>query len=393
MLQIKEKLTFGLIVLFLAFSVSAEQPELPQPGEIFSSYFARITRGGTFPGIYLDMNQNIKESFLKRIKKGSWVGSVDRERKRLENVGVSLWQDWYKRENPGPLILASAENIHLAENLYKNMISNGAIHCPGVCPTYTELISSNWNTLESWKRELWIKNIVLYAPIFGAHTLLWHLSEQYELDEKIVLENVDVKILDHKNFVSAVYEMGYSGAVYFRGITGPDPKNPNRHWILLDDEFLRTRSPFENTLYKMMEVPGILIHELSHVCQDIEGTSLGYSIEVTSGEDALVIEGMAETYAEKAINQAGNSLKNINPWMLFAAEQGMELVFKEGNENSGTLFPYTVGLPFATSLLDLTNDRDQKKMRQKFLMFLDSTTLKNGKTKQTLTDWLMNLGF
>jgi hypothetical protein len=106
-----------------------------------------------------------------------------------------------------------------------------------------------------------------------------------------------------------------------------------------------------------------------------------------------VIEGMAETYAEKAINQAGNSLKNINPWMLFAAEQGMELVFKEGNENSGTLFPYTVGLPFATSLLDLTNDRDQKKMRQKFLMFLDSTTLKNGKTKQTLTDWLMNLGF
>ncbi|MBC7538801.1 MAG: hypothetical protein H7281_08270 [Bacteriovorax sp.] len=385
------KILFCILFTFLAVSARAEQSELPEPNEIFSSYFARITRGGKFPGIYLNAPQSVQESFFKRIKKGSWVGLVDKERKKLEDQGVNLWQDWYQRSNPGTLLLATKENISLAEESYKKMISSSAVKCPGQCPAFQELLNVDWNKLESWKRELWIKNIVLYAPVFNGHTLLWYLSSQYELKEEIVFQNVDVKILDHKKFTTSVHEMGYGGEVYFRGITGPDPKNSTRHWILLDDEFLKTQSPFENTLYQMMEVPGILIHELSHVCQDLEGSSYGYSIEVTSAEDALIIEGMAETYAEEAIYQAGNSMNSINPWNLFIREQGLELVYREGNESSGNLFPYTIGLPFVVSLFDMKNDLSNQLFRKKMLSFLDATPLKEGKTKITLSKWLSEL--
>ena len=271
------------------------------------------------------------------------------------------------------------------------MISAGVVTCALHCPSYQEIIEANWNNLESWKRELWIKNIVLYAPIFGGHTLLWFISSQYDLEEGVVSNNVDVKILDHKKFVIAVHDMGYLGDVYFRGITGPDPKNSARHWILLDDEFLKTKSPFENTLYKMMEIPGILVHELSHVCQDIEGTNLGFNIEVTSAEDALMIEGMAEAYAEQAIYQAGSAMSALNPWKLFIREQGMELVYREGNASSGFLFPYTIGLPFVVSLLDTKGDMSNKFLREKFLTFLDATPFKEGKKKITLSQWLSEI--
>lgn len=385
------KFLFGILLTFLSISIHAEQSELPFPDEAFPSYFARITRGARFPGIYLDAPLSIQKAFLKRINKGSWVGLVNIERKKLEDQGVNLWQDWYRRSNPGSLLLATKENTNLAEESYKKMITSGEVNCGAKCPAFQELVGADWNNLESWKREIWIKNIVLHAPIFGGHTLLWYLSSQYDLKEEVVLNNVDIKILDHKNFVIAVREMGYGGEVYFRGITGPDPKNASRHWILLDDEFLKTRSPFSISLYQMMEIPGILIHELSHVCQDIEGNSLGYSIEVTSAEDALMIEGMAEAYAEEAIYQAGSSMNPINPWKLFIREQGTELVYREGNESTGNLFPYTIGLPFVMSLMDIKKEMNNRSLRRKMLQFLDATPLHNGQTKITLSSWLQEL--
>lgn len=385
------KILIILFSVFLSLTIHAEQSELPMPDEAFPSYFARITRGARFPGIYLDAPISVQQSFLKRIKKGSWVGLVNTERKKLEEQGINLWGDWYQKHNPGTIVLGSNENIAIADKAYNTAIQTGLLTCPQTCPAYKDLLAADWTKLESWKRELWIKSIVLYTPIFGGRSLLWHLTSRYELDENTVLKNVDIKILDHKNFVTAVHEMGYDGEVYFRGITGPDPKNATRHWILLDDEYLRTRSPFSNTLYQMMEIPGILIHELSHVCQDIEGSNLGYSIEVTSAEDALMIEGMAEAYAEDAIYRAGGSMNTINPWKLFIREQGQDLVYREGNESTGNLFPYTIGLPFVTSLLDITGDMTNQTIRRKMLEFLDATPLHQGKTKESLSQWLAGI--
>lgn len=384
----KVLLSLILIILSMSFSVQAEQSELPEAGELFSSYFARITRGGKFPGIYLEAPTPVQNAFFKRIKKGSWVGLANTERKLLEDLNVNLWGDWYQRANPGSLVLAGKKNESLARESYQRMINSGYVTCPKTCPDFSELMSADWNKLASFKRELWIKNLVMWAPIFNGHTLLWHLSSQFELAEVDVFKNVDIKILDHKNFVSAVHEMGWGGEVYFRGITGPDPKNASRHWILLDDEFLKTQTPFHNTLYQMLEVPAILVHELAHVCQDMEGSKLNYSIEVTSGEDALMIEGMAEALAEKAIYEAGATLDPVNPWKLFIREQAVEIVYREGNETQGNLFPYTVGMPFVTALMDLKKNEDPKILRQNILQYLDATPLKEGRSKITLSDWL-----
>jgi hypothetical protein len=379
--------------LFVLLSVSAmaqQQDELPYPEEAFSSYFARITRGGKFPGVYLEAPKVVQDAFFKRIKKGSWVGLEDKEKKSLEARSVNLWQDWFQRTTPGPLLFGDQKNFLLASAAYEKLINDGTLTCPIKCPGFSELTTSNWNSLASWKRELFIKTIVLYAPVFGEHTLLWYLAQNYALDENIVRKNVDIKILDHSSFVQAVHDMGYGGMVYFRGITGPDPKDSSRHWILLDDEFLQKHSPFTIALFQQMEIPGILLHELSHVCQDLVGSQLGFSIEVNSAEDALVIEGMAEAYAEDAIVSAGAAMTgiNLNPWTLFIREQAVEIVYREGNESSGNLFPYTVGLPFVSSLLDLKTKDSKVETTKKFLQFLDATPLKKGEEKISLSAWL-----
>lgn len=381
------KIVFALLTLFASASFAQYQNDLPQDGESFPTYFARITRGGKFPGIYLDAPTQVQNAFFKRIAKGSWVGLRDKEMRELEAQGINLWQGWYLETKPAALVLATDTAKKQTETSYNQFIKDNP-DCKEQCPTFEELYNAEWDKLDSWKRALWIKNLVTQAPIFGGHTLLWHLTSLYQLDEKAVYQNVDIKIENHADFVNTVRQMGWGGEVYFRGITGADPKNPSRHWIVLDDEALRKGSPFEYPLYHMLEIAGILTHELSHVCQDLEGTSLGYSIEVTSAEDALIIEGMAETYAESALYNAGNDMGGIEPWKLFAREQAVEIVFREGNDTTGNLFPYTIGLPFVTSLTDLPWTHNERNLRQALLQFLDATPLHNGKQKPSLNDWL-----
>jgi len=61
----KVALSLILIFLGLSFSAFADQSELPEQGELFSSYFARITRGGKFPGIYLEAPTQVQNAFFK----------------------------------------------------------------------------------------------------------------------------------------------------------------------------------------------------------------------------------------------------------------------------------------------------------------------------------------
>jgi len=68
---------------------------------------------------------------------------------------------------------------------------------------------------------------------------------------------------------------------------------------------------------------------------------------------------------------------------LFVAEQAVEIVYHEGNESTGQLFPYTVGLPFSAALYMDAGPEKQDELTKKILQFLSG----NGK----LSDWLHNL--
>ena len=77
-----------------------------------------------------------------------------------------------------------------------------------------------------------------------------------------------------------------------------------------------------------------------------------------------------------------------------AREQGVEIAYREGNETTGNLFPYTVGLPFVRSLFNGSNsgtNPSSAKIRDELLHFLDSTELKKGKEKISLSFFLQNL--
>ena len=122
----------------------------------------------------------------------------------------------------------------------------------------------------------------------------------------------------------------------------PDPADPKRRWIILNDDYLKQYTGFEYPVFQMLEIAGIANHELSHVMQDFLGQSLGLDIQVRSAEQALLIEGQAEFLAEKSFSATGIFFK------LFAAEQAVEVVNREGNQ--AEFFPYTIGLPFVSTL-------------------------------------------
>ena len=138
-------------------------------------------------------------------------------------------------------------------------------------------------------------------------------------------------------------EAGWEGPIYFRGATVPNPYHLDQRWILLNDDFLKQYTSFDQPLLQMLEIAGIANHELSHVMQDLRGQKLGYDVQVRNVEQVLVIEGQAEYLAEKALQESGIF------YNFFANEQAVEVVNREGNSQSGLLFPYTVGLPFAAS--------------------------------------------
>ncbi|MGZ3649948.1 MAG: hypothetical protein ACXWSC_02090 [Bdellovibrionota bacterium] len=348
------KLAAALSLFLCLTAVADNSPDdnQPNPGEAFPTYFARITRGGTFSGIYLEMPKALQPAFLHRIRKGAWVGDRDKIERQLSAAGVDLWGNWYKETTPQKLIFPDPASRAIFTEELGRQITQDHSQCGARCPTPESVMNQPWENQDAFSHQEFTKTFVYRAPLFHGRTLLDFLGDLYHFPAATVAANTRVSMMDHAGFVKAVHELGYDGQVYFRGITSPDPADPTRHVILLDDEMLAKGSPFPNALFRCLEISGILTHESSHVFQDLKGRELGLDIEVTSPETALVVEGMAETLAEKAMRAAGETAAVPSALSLFAAAQGEEIVYRPGNETSGALFPYTVGLPFAWSLFD-----------------------------------------
>jgi hypothetical protein len=186
------------------------------------------------------------------------------------------------------------------------------------------------------------------------------LGLQYKISATRALQKFDFKLLNTAQFKEACRQIGYEGEIYFRGITGLDPKDPSRRWILMNDDLMRKYTPFDSPLLQLLEYSGILVHEISHVYQDLEAADHGFDLEIRSAEGAMLIEGMAEYLAERSLRQASQELPLTAPQALglFMAEAGLEVITRPGQESSGNLFPYTVGLPFAAAVFNESKNED-----------------------------------
>lgn len=345
-------------VIWTSQAYSQIYDDQPKPEESFSSFFARITHGGFFNGIRLEAPKSIQDSFLKHIKKSTWVGKRDQVYKSLESQGVNLWGDWFRASNTNEIIFASESSKTQMLVAMRQILKEDIDDCLPSCPTAEEILKSPWVQGTAFSHQVFAKAYVLRAPIFGGKTIAEFLAAHYAIAASDAISTTQIRLLNSEKFKNAVHDLGYGGEIYFRGITSVDPKNPKLHIILLDDEALAKGSPFDYPLYKNLEVPAILTHELSHVMQDLKGNSLGLDIQVTSAETAMVIEGMAEYTAEKSLREAGDLTTYPSALSLFSTEQAVEIVYRPGNESSGNLFPYTVGLPFIASLYDLAADKN-----------------------------------
>jgi hypothetical protein len=318
--------------------------DLPHSGEAFPTYFARLTHGGTFPGIYLKASEHFQNSFFQTIQKGGWVRDLDKEIKHLQENGVDIWSDWYKTATPLSLL-------------------NGLTPASG--SSFSDLLKSESTkqcgspqSVTTWKdTPLCARVAIVQVIVFGLRdkqglAIIDHLAKKYDLTADEIKTNTDIFIEGSAGFASRVKQMGYSGQIYFRGITGPDPRNSSRHWVALDHDLMATRTPFTRPLLQMLEYAAILSHELNHVAQDLAARKFGGDVQVRDAESALVIEGMAEYLNEQEWIEFSNQLPT-NPFALFSREQGVEIVYREGNETSGSLFPYTIGVPFIAAFYSL----------------------------------------
>lgn len=368
--------SFCLIAIIQNANALVENPDdnQPQTNEAFPAYFARVTRGGNFQGIHLEAPTSVQQSFLHRIKKSTWVGDENLIVKRLEAQGIDLWGKWYQEKFPQKLIFSTPESLDLFISELEQLILEDKAQCAPHCPTALALLTQPWESLNAFAHQEFTRAYVFRAKLFNGRTLIDFLADLYHYSGREVEANTRISILNHQDFVSAVRELGYEGIIYFRGITSPDPRqptDPQKHVILLDDEMLLKGSPFEYPIFRCLEMTGILIHESSHVFQDLVGIKMGLNVQVTSPETAMIVEGMAETLAEKAMRAAGASLKYPSVLSLFATEQGVEIVYRPGNESSGALFPYTIGLPFVWSLYDLAASEEKtSQLTQSLLLIL-----------------------
>lgn len=319
---------FLSLLVFSQFSL-ALNPEEQQPDEVFSSYFARLTRGGSFPGIYLKAPDQFATQFHTYIRKNFWMGSVERARKELESKNFNLWFDVYRTEAPQKFLT------------FKNVDKNIQTFCQSP-PDYKNLAWKNWPTC---LRRAWIEE-----ALFDQSTAQ-NLAQLYKLDLKDVRARTDIMLLNKSDFEKKLREAGWGGPVYFRGATMPDPKDARRRWILLNDDFLKQYTSFEYPVLQLFEIAGIANHELSHVMQDFLGQSLGLDIQVRSAEQVLLIEGQAEYLAEQSFKNTGIF------YDLFASEQAVEVVNREGN--MAEFFPYTIGLPFVSTIYKTQSDSYQ----------------------------------
>ena len=354
--------------------------DVPAPGQEFRSFFAEITRGGAFRGIYLTPTKATQEIFLKKIRKSYWVGLNNEAKKRLAQYGVDIWGDWYLQENAFQVILNSQEKKDILSVALTEQIQLDQPECVPTCPSAASILAAKWQELDPFSKQSFIKAYILRFPLFGGKTVLQILGETYNYSPEEVLASTRIRILSNEQFTAAVRELGYEGAIYFRGITAPDPKNPNAHVILLDEENIFKYSPFDRPVLKTLEMVGILTHELSHVFQDLKGKSLGFEIQVRSPEAALLLEGSAEHLAEMALLTASRQEPVPSALGLFVSEQAMEIIYREGNEISGNLFPYTVGLPFAAALYSQVGPSHQETLTCQILEFLGH--------EASLEDWL-----
>ena len=270
------------------------QPDQPNPDETFASFFARITRGGGFRGIYLQAPEKIQSNFLKTIRQSYWVGLRDSTMRDLKKQGVDIWSDWYQQTNSFKAILNSAEKMSAFEFELNVQIKKDQAECALKCTEAKAILNSNWQKLDPFSRQEFAKSMVFSKTLFGGKSIVDQLSEIYNFPAEAVQTSTQIRILSNSDFILAVRELDYQGPIYFRGITSPDPKNPGGHIVLLNQEMLYKNSPFDSELLKTLELVGILTHELSHVFQDLKGQSLGLDIQVRSAEAALIIEGSAE---------------------------------------------------------------------------------------------------
>lgn len=326
--------------------------DAPEENETFPHFFERITRGGRFPGIRLDAPSAIQAAFLPRIRQANWVGYRNKEQKALTDAGVDLWFDWYKEESPVRLLFPDAA----VAVVFRDVLAK-ALRREGSSMTVDQFYKTPWETLGYAEKQAFLNAYCLEAPVFGGRTLLSYVSELYGLDSSAVSAKTTFRLLNGPDFEREVRRLGMGGTIYFRAITAPDPDDKTRYVVLLNEELMVKMSEFDRPLLRMLEYAGIFIHEINHVHQDLAAIARGLDLSIRSAEALLTLEGMTEHYALSALNAAGRATGAKNPLPLFAAEHAMLTVLREGNAQSGQLFPYTVGLPFAAALHDAAPGR------------------------------------
>lgn len=326
--------------------------DAPEAGEAFSHFFERITRGGRFPGIRLDAPAAVQAAFIPRIRQANWVGYRNKEQRVLADAGVDLWFDWYKEQAPVRLLFPD----DAAAAAFRASLGK-ALRREGSGMAVERFYETPWETLGRAEKQAFLNAYCLEAEVFNGRTLLSYVSELYGLDSSAVSAKTTFRLLDGPDFEREVRRLGLGGAIYFRAITAPDPDDKSRYVVYLNEDLMVKMSEFDRPLLRMLEYAGIFIHEINHVHQDLAAIARGLDLSIRSAEALMVLEGMAEHDALAALNNAGRTAGVKNPLPLFAAEHAMGTVLREGNGQTGQLFPYTVGLPFAAALHDAAPGR------------------------------------
>lgn len=324
----------------------------PEPGEAFTHFFIRITRGGLFQGITLEAPKKVQLAFYKRIWRPFWQGPIDLAEAKLGTQGVNLWLDWYKADTTLPLL---APTVKARTELARAVSATEAEdpECKASCRSLDVLLKTKWSEFNTPERQAFAKAMVLKARLFGGRTIVDYLALQHQGSAAEAISHTDIKLVHEAEFKKVLAEAGWNGPIYFRGGTLPSPKDSSRYWIVLNDDLMRKMTPFNSPLLQTLEYVGILTHEMSHVFQNLTASRMGIDLSIRSPEGALLVEGDAELLAERALAAAGESQTFPSAESLLAPHQASEIVNRPGQEEQGNLFPYTVGLPFVASLFDL----------------------------------------
>lgn len=338
------RFAFTAVAVLIGLSAWAQNDDRPTPDQDFTAFFIRLTRGGTFPGIRLNPPEDFKSHFLSTIRKGFWVGGLDRERRDLVNAGVDIWFDWYQTDRPYKTLVATA--------IQNNFDLEAAFAEQFKTKCQATSLPDQWSLWTICARSILADQIARW-PGRSGKTLMDRVARHYGLTSQELLSQTEIFYESNAGFSMRAREMGYGGEIYFRGITGPNPRRSGGLWIVLNMDQIFERSSFSRPILQILEASAILTHELNHVGQELRGRKLGLDVQVRSAEGALLIEGGAEYLNEKAWIEFAQDMDRRNPFALFMREQAVEIVYREGNSVTGSLFPYTVGLPFAASMYSL----------------------------------------